>query len=104
MPRGRLSSRTGHKGGTPSDTCLKLSEAGAESIPGPRRFSLIQFLSRQLKVRSLEGLPPEDHGRQCTTPDLDRTFNTILGRCGYWANRPGRTAVCQSLDPDRLES
>ncbi|PON56634.1 hypothetical protein PanWU01x14_180470 [Parasponia andersonii] len=81
-----------------------LSEARAESIQDPGRFSPIQFLPRQLGVRSLKSLPPEDHRRQRAAPDLDKAFNAILGRCAHWVNCPDRTTVCQSLTPDRLES
>ncbi|PON80245.1 Enolase C-terminal domain-like [Parasponia andersonii] len=58
----------------------------------------------EMGVRSLEGLPPEDHGKQLTAPDPDRAFNAILGRCVHWVNLPDRKTVCQSLTPDRLKS
>ncbi|PON80247.1 Enolase [Parasponia andersonii] len=55
-------------------------------------FSPVQFLPRQLGVRILEDLPPEDHGKQLTALDLDRAFNAILGKCAHWINRPDRMA------------
>ncbi|PON45818.1 hypothetical protein PanWU01x14_255990 [Parasponia andersonii] len=55
-------------------------------------------------VRSLEGLPLEDHRRQRAAPNPYKAFNAILGRHAHWANCPNRTAVCQSLAPDRPES
>ncbi|PON54850.1 hypothetical protein PanWU01x14_192160 [Parasponia andersonii] len=93
----------------------RLSEARAESILDLGRVWLSLILTSTagaytvrhvsgLGVRSLEGLPLEDHRRQRTTPDPDKAFNVILGRCAHWANCPNKMAVCQSLVPDRLES
>ncbi|PON53648.1 hypothetical protein PanWU01x14_200860 [Parasponia andersonii] len=67
-------------------------------------FGPVRFLPRQLGVGSLKGLPLKYRGKQLTALELDRIFNTILGRCAHWASCPDRTAACQNLTPDRLES
>ncbi|PON48354.1 hypothetical protein PanWU01x14_237490 [Parasponia andersonii] len=41
---------------------------------------------------------------QRTAPDPDSAFNAILGRCAHWANCLDKTAVCQSLAPNGIES
>ncbi|PON34205.1 hypothetical protein PanWU01x14_346210 [Parasponia andersonii] len=79
----------------------RLSEAMAESIPNPGQFGPIQFLPRQLGVRGLEGLPPEDYGRQHTAPDSNRAFNVILGSSNGVKDEKGKLEI--SLSPFRCK-
>ncbi|PON67538.1 hypothetical protein PanWU01x14_101750 [Parasponia andersonii] len=82
----------------------ELSETRAKSTRDPGRVRPIPILTSTAGDQESRGSSTRRSWGQLTTPDLDRLFIAILGKCVHWANCPYRTTICQNLTLDRLES